>query len=285
MNKLELIKQEYNSEKASDNLKERVDKIMKKDKRKSVVKWCAGIAAGVILASVTAVNVSPNLAYALSDIPAIGSVVKVVTFGRYTKVDDGYTANVSTPEIKGLLDKALEDKLNKEFKDNANAVIAAFESDVEELKKEFGDETVHMGVDMGYIVRTDNEDYLALDVYIVNMAGSSSTKHTFYTINKKTNQLLTLEGLFKKDADYTGVLSAYIKEEMIRRNEEEEGMFWVEDDEFTEGFKSIKKDQNFYINSDGNLVICFDKYEVAAGAQGSPEFVIPNGVIKNIIKK
>ena len=68
-------------------------------------------------------------------------------------------------------------------------------------------------------------------------------------------------------------------------NAEEDGMFWVEDDEFTEGFKSIKQDQNFYINSDGNLVICFDKYEVAAGAQGSPEFVIPHKVIKNILKK
>ena len=71
---------------------------------------------------------------------------------------------------------------------------------------------------------------------------------------------------------------------MTRLNNEEGGMFWVEDDEFTEGFKGIKKDQNFYINEDGNLVICFDKYDVAAGAQGSPEFVIPNEIIKDIVK-
>ncbi len=285
MKKSELIKKEYNREKASDDLKERIDTIMKKDSRKTMLKWCTGIAASFVIAGVAAVNISPSLAYALSDVPAVGQIVRVATFGRYTKNDNGYTADVATPEIKGLLDKELEDKLNKEFKDNANAVIAAFESDVEALKKEFGDETVHMGVDMNYLVKTDNADYLALDVYIVNMAGSSSEKHTFYTIDKKSGKLLTLKGMFKKDADYVGVLSKYIKGEMERRNKEEDGMFWTDEDEFAEGFKEIKPDQNFYINSNGNIVICFDKYEVAAGAQGSPEFAIPKETVKNIIKK
>ena len=60
-------------------------------------------------------------------------------------------------------------------------------------------------------------------------------------------------------------------------------MFWV-DDEIVESFEKISSDQNFYINSDGNVVICFDKYEVAPGAQGSPEFVIPNELIADILK-
>ena len=60
-------------------------------------------------------------------------------------------------------------------------------------------------------------------------------------------------------------------------------MFWVDDDVF-EGFEKIADDQNFYINNEGNIVICFDKYEVAAGAQGSPEFVIPEDVVADILK-
>ena len=51
-----------------------------------------------------------------------------------------------------------------------------------------------------------------------------------------------------------------------------------------DGFDKIAEDQNFYINDDGNIVICFDKYEVAAGAQGSPEFVIPEKVVADILK-
>ena len=71
--------------------------------------------------------------------------------------------HIETPKIEGLLDKELEDKINKDFKDNANALILAFESDMKELKEQFPDEEVNLGIDSGYIVRTDNESILAID--------------------------------------------------------------------------------------------------------------------------
>jgi len=132
-------------------------------------------------------------------------------------------------------------------------------------------------------VRTDNESILAIDVYIVNTVGSSSTTHKFYTIDKKTKTLLTLPSLFKKDSDYITKLSEYIKAEMKRQNEKGENTYWVDDPTF-EGFENIKEKQNFYINNDGRIVICFDKYEVAPGSSGSPEFVIPDEVVKDVLK-
>ncbi|MOA66629.1 Anti-sigma-V factor RsiV [compost metagenome] len=44
-------------------------------------------------------------------------------------------------------------------------------------------------------------------------------------------------------------------------------------------FTSISKDQSFYINNDSKLVIVFNEYDVAPGAMGSVEFVIPTEVI------
>lgn len=35
---------------------------------------------------------------------------------------------------------------------------------------------------------------------------------------------------------------------------------------------------------DGNIVIVFDKYEVAPGSMGTPEFVIEKGSISDILK-
>ena len=285
MKKLEDMKKEYENIKASDELKQKAHQIFKEENKKSFsFKKFATIAAGVAVVFTVSVNVSPKVAYAMSEIPGLNYVIRVLTLDKYEVEENGYELNVTTPKIEGLLDKELEAKLNSEFKENANSVIKAFEEDMKALKEEFGDETVHMGLDFNYMVKTDNDNYLALDVYILNTAGSSSTKHSFYTINKQTGELLTLNGLFKDGADYVSVLSDYIKTEMARLNNEEGGMFWVDDDEFTEGFKGIKKDQNFYINEEGNLVICFDKYDVAAGAQGSPEFVIPNEIIKDIVK-
>ena len=239
-------------------------------------------AACIAVAFVLMFNCIPSLAYAVSDIPILGDVVRVVTFGRFEVQEGGYEAKVVTPKVEGLLNKELEEKLNKEFQENANAIICAFEKDVKELKKVYGDD-FHLGVEANYTVRTDNEDILAIDSYIVNTVASSSTKHSFYNIDKKTGTLIELESLFKKDADYVTPISEYIINEMRKQNEEGTGYFWVDED-YIAPFKKIKEAQNFFINDNGNIVICFDKYEVAAGAQGCPEFEIPYSVIASIIK-
>ncbi|MBS7297761.1 MAG: DUF3298 domain-containing protein [Eubacteriales bacterium] len=239
-------------------------------------------AACIAAAFVLMFNCIPSLAYAVSDIPILGDVVRVVTFGRFEVQEGGYEAKVVTPKVEGLLNKELEEKLNKEFQENANAIICAFEKDVKELKKAYGDD-FYLGVEANYTVRTDNEDILAIDNYIVNTMASSSTKHSFYNIDKKTGTLIELESLFKKDADYVTPISEYIINEMRKQNEEGTGYFWVDEDEIAP-FKKIEEAQKFFINDNGNIVICFDKYEVAAGAQGCPEFEIPYSVIASIIK-
>lgn len=275
------LKKDYEQIKARAELKERIKKTIKKEKRKYTAKLCIGMAASILAVGILSVNIFPQLAYAMSDIPVIGSAVKVFTFDRYTYKDNGYDAEVTTPQLSGLSDKELEKKLNREFKENAKKIISRYKQDVEEIKKQFGDEEIHMGITSDYIIKTDNNDILAIDVYILSTAGSSSTVHSFYTVDKKSGELLTLKGLFKNGSDYVSVLSNCIKNEMKRENEENGGYYELTG-EFA--FKKIKEDQNFYIDSDGQLVICFDKYEVAAGAQGSPEFIIPKNVIKDILK-
>lgn len=280
------IKKAYETIKASNTLRAQIETTIRRERRKRrALRGCAGTAACLLILCVAGVNLSPAMAQAVAAVPGLDGVVRVLTFGRYQSSDGGYEADITTPKIEGLLDPELEARLNEQFQENANAVIAAFEKDVKELKAQFGDETVHMGVDSGYMVKTDNDDILALDVYILYTAGSSSTKHTFYTIDKKTGTLLTLPGLFRDGADYVTPISAYIRSEMERLNRDEGGMFFLDGENTVfDGFTQIRPDQNFYINNDGNLVIAFDKYEVAAGAQGSPEFVIPDEVIGAIRK-
>lgn len=84
----------------------------------------------------------------------------------------------------------------------------------------------HLGCISNFEVRTNNARILAFDVYELNIAGSSDTKRSFYVIDKSARKLLTLKGMFKKNADYVSVLSKYIKTEMTRRNTKEGGMFW-----------------------------------------------------------
>lgn len=268
-------------ENITENIREGEKKKMRKKSKVKEIVICLASAAAVFA---LLVNLIPNLAYASSKIPVLGEIVKVVTFGRYEVKNNSYEANVVTPKIEGLLNKELEDKLNSEFKENSDAVIAAFEKDIKELEKEYGSD-FHMGVEANYVVRTDNDKFLAIDTYIVNIAGSSSTKHSFYTIDKKKGTLVELKDMFKENADYVTPISDYITEEMQKQNDEGTAYYWIGNaDGMIEGFKKIKEDQSFFINNDGNIVICFDKYEVAPGAYGCPEFEIPREVIKKILR-
>jgi hypothetical protein len=41
------------------------------------------------------------------------------------------------------------------------------------------------------------------------------------------------------------------------------------------GFRGVDADTNFYVDKDGKVTIIFDKYEIASGSAGTPEFKIP----------
>ncbi len=267
---------------ASEGLKKSVRRKIMRKKIADITKGIGTIAASFVLIFTVSVNMSPKLALAVSDIPVIGQLVKVVTLQKYEKNIGGSSAEVVTPKIEGLQNEELMKEINKELGDNAEKFIEEFEKEAVSLYEEFGDKA-HMGMGSDYVIRTNSDKYLCLDVYFYNTAGSSSTVHKFYTIDKATGDKVSLKALFKENSDYINALSGIIKNEMIRRNNEEDGMFWVEDDEFAEGFKAIDENQSFFINDSGNIVIVFDKYAVAAGAQGCPEFEIDKNDIKDIL--
>lgn len=73
---------------------------------------------------------------------------------------------------------------------------------------------------------------------------------------------------------------------MIEQNKVDNNKFyWVEGIEQKgtkiELFDKISKEQNFYINTEGKLVISFNKYEVAPGYMGVLEFDIPTEILSD----
>ena len=249
-------------------------------KTNKTAKTILSIAASFLIVSIITLNLSPTLAVAASDIPVLGPIIKVVTLGRFVKEEEGnYEADVAVPEISGLNNKELEDKLNSEFRDDAEKLFNEFNSDIEEMKKNDPDAEIHKSLIHDYEILTDNDKYLVVDVVTFTAAASSDTSHKLYTIRKSDSSIVTLAELFDSGVDYQSIISEYLLKEMGRRNDEEDAAYFIDGDEFVEGFKEIKPDQNFYIDKDNNLIISFDKYEVAAGYMGDQEFLIPESVI------
>lgn len=240
----------------------------------------AAAAAGIIF--IGGINTSAGMAYALSDLPVVGSIVKVLTFRNYEFNEGNFNAKIETPAIDGL-ESDIEGILNKQYIEENKDLYNEFIKEVGELKEE-GLDDAHMGLDAGYEVKADNDQLLVIGRYIVNTAASSSTTFKYDTIDKQNKILITLPSLFKDDS-YVDLISENIKGQMQEQMQNDENVqYWLEDEAMgDENFDRIKADQSFFINDQNQLVIAFDKYEVAPGYMGNPEFVIPTDAVQSAL--
>ena len=253
----------------------------KKMKRKNIINKSviAAAVAGVVF--VGSINLSSEISYALSEVPVLGSIVRVLTFKTFELKDNNFDAQLKTPAIEGL-DSKLEAMLNEKYLDENQKLYDDFMKEIDELKKADMDEA-HMGIASGYEVKTDTDKLLVIGRYVVNTAGSSSTTIKYDTIDKQNKILITLPSLFKDEA-YIDIISENIKAQMKEQMKDENNVYWLEDEMMgDENFSKIDKNQSFYITKDNQLVIAFDKYEVAPGYMGNPEFIIPSELLKDVL--
>ena len=240
--------------------------------KKHSYRWTAW-AAAVLALFIAVPNVSPAAAAAMADIPVLGAVVRVVTFRNYT-YDDGYhSADVSVPELAGS-DAARE--VSDQVRAYTDRLIARFE---ETCEKELGKEG-YLGLDVSSTVVTDSDTWFTLRVDAVETQASGYQFSRFYHIDKTTDRVVTLEDLFREDADYVGVLSDEVRQQMEERMAEDREASY-----FPEEFTAIDPEQNFYFNGSGELVLVFDEYTIAPGSMGMPEFPIPADVYETLLKK
>ncbi|MCJ8013459.1 DUF3298 and DUF4163 domain-containing protein [Paenibacillus sp. KQZ6P-2] len=271
---MEQLKRKYKDIPIPDELDFVVQKALKQKKRKhmSIMKGLAAVGVAAIV-FVTGINASPTFANALTDVPVVGSLVKVLTFTEF-KVDDGNAkVDIKVPAITNMENKTLEATLNDKYLEENKELFNSFKEEMEELEKNGGG---HTGVKSDYVIKTDNDQILVVGRFVVNTVGSSSTTFKYDTVDKKNQLLITLPSLFKDDS-YISLISENIKEQMRQQMKQDpDKTYWL-DNEL--GFETVDKDQSFYINNEGKLVISFDKYEVAPGYMGVVEFVIPTDVI------
>ena len=204
---------------------------------------------------------------------------------NYTVDEGNCRAEIDIAQITGLSNKELENTINQELRTDGEALVHQFEEDVAELRELDGD--AHMGFETDFDVMASNENVFSLRVMYHSMSGSSNTWYKFYNVNQKTGELITLDSLFLKGSDYLGTINTYLIGEMKSNTEADGKSIYAvnpEDEAYGWAFTGIESDHNFYINGRGHLVIAFDKYEVAAGYVGTPEFEIPTDIISDLLR-
>lgn len=264
----EEAKEKYENIVASNRLKRSVKKIFK---RQNNAPWkiSIGVAASLAICFIVAINVNPVFAEDVANNKFMKELIEVLTINKYEVKENNFSANVTTAKITGLKDPKVEERINKEIQEMSNKVIEDFNDSVNDVKNYFPD--AHIGVNSGYIVKTDNDKYLSIDIYVLNLAGSSSTIHKFYNVNKETGEEIKLKDFFKSE-DYIGEITKIIYDATLKENKlEGHDIFYATYDEI---YELLSNKEEFYISNNGNPVVVFDKYDISIGARGCPEFEI-----------
>ncbi|MDC0761577.1 DUF3298 and DUF4163 domain-containing protein [Brevibacillus sp. AG] len=192
-----------------------------------------------------------------------------------------FQGKVSIPVISGMKDKAFEAKLNATLLKEAQTGLAegqkAGKEDAEEAKKNGWEPRPH-ALDISYeVYNAGNLVSFSVQTYIYTGGAHGMTDVSYYNIdNQPKSKQLKLAELFQSGHDYRTIFNQIILQQ-IKEETEEDGFNPYD------GFESIREDQGFFFK-DGNLMIHFGQYEIAAYAAGMPEFTIPAQRYQDLLK-
>ncbi|MCI2056438.1 MAG: RsiV family protein [Oscillibacter sp.] len=247
------------------------EKQVKAKKTHTLHRWAMGVAAALAV-FVAVPNLSAPAAAAMERIPVLGSIVKVITFRTYTYDDEHAHADVSVPQIEGSGSAAAS--VNADAQKYTDALVEQFKADCADLGE------AYEGLNVTYDVVTDSDTWFTLRVDALETKASGYQFAKIYNIDKTTDQVVALDGLFKDDSDWAKALS----DEVLRQMNEQMADASSGTAYFTEDFTGVTADQNYYFDAEGNLVLAFDEYTVAPGSMGAVEFTIAPSAYENLLK-
>ncbi|WP_392486826.1 PdaC/SigV domain-containing protein [Haloimpatiens sp. FM7315] len=228
------------------------------------------------------------------ELPKGALKAKITSINAPIKVEDKYSneseafsgkisENINEPVFSGLLNKKLQDKINKEVKDEILKSKAEIEKEAMDYynsisqKEKEESKGPKYEFQVGYNVTEASDDVLSFSINYYSYTGGANgmPEKSYYNIDLKTGKRIEFKDLFKKSVDYKKVINSKINKEIAKNS--------VDYFKGKAGFITVKDNQKFYLYN-GNLVVEFSKYEIAPGSTGMPKFVIPFSEIKNILK-
>lgn len=251
-----------------------------------------GIAASVSIAFVIGVNTSVAFAQSVSNLPVLGQIAKVVMTDQIKEEVEASKTDVKIPSVVGLSDAEFEKRVNEQIQTRVKAHVADIQKQADELiqaRIETGTDASEAGqvnIIGDYEVYYQGDDKVSFKIDVFSDQGASGWNEVYlYNLDVVHNKELKLSDLFKNDS-YISIITDEVKRQMKQRMQDENVSFWIQQEDYDMGmgFEEIQANQTFHFNKAGELVIYFEKYEVAPGYMGAQEFVIPQDLIQDIWK-
>ena len=254
-----------------------------------LVRWSATAAAALFLCFTVGLNTSEAFAMEAAELPLIGQIAKVLTIRSYETTEDTTTTTVTIPEVQvetadETLSNAITD-VNAKIQSLVDEFTSEKKAEIEDAKntffeaggteEEWADRSIDVNVNYEVMYQSDSILSLLVDSWI-SWFNFEEERH-FYNIDLVTGKELTLIDFFGEDAyEYaTDCVLAQMNKRIAA--DPENVTYWGVNDDVSEEseFIGVNEDTLFYVNEDGDVVVSYDKYDVAPGAMGIQEFVIP----------
>jgi len=231
--------------------------------------------AAVFAICVIMLNTIPAFALAAYEIPIIGDIARVFTFREYKLSSTAYNIQVEMPSIRNTGDTDLEKRVNDQIQDKIDQIVESAKL----RGKEAIDEQLAAGgkeedlipfhIMITYEVKSSNENTLSFVINDTESYVSSYTYQTFYNIDLIPHKDITLSDKLGKD--YSEIIVNSILKQIDQNIQENPDWSYT----VTEAdLKEMATDMKFYINDAGNIVISFDKGEIAPPPMGIQDFEI-----------
>lgn len=234
-------------------------------------KWMVMAASVAFFFLVFMPNVSVVYAQTLQGFPIIGDIVKVFTIRKEIYEDENHELKAEIPKIEAETDIAEVNLINKDIEELTTLVIQKFYEDIELSKDGYG------SIYIDYEVITNDESWFTLKLSVNEVTGSSDSYARFYHIDRTKGIYVHLNDILNEDEMKD--VETYLINTMQAQMEQNEDIAYFLDDEIE--IEILREDSNFYFNENKDLVIVYNKYDIAPGYMGCPEFVIPKDVYMN----
>lgn len=292
MGKLEIMKQEYDNTPIPQELNVRIQaeieksrkreeekrRILRSRQTKRAIRAAEAAAAAACIAFTAALNTSQAFAKEAAGIPVIGRIAQVLTFRSYETEKDDIAISVQIPSVEMIAEDSgiTAEKINQEIYNMCEQYADEAVLRAEEYRKafldtggspeEWAEHNVKITVD--YEIKQQSDQYLSFVVRGTENWTNAYSESKYYNLSMATGEVVTLEDLLGNN--YKEVVDESIRKQIAERQEEGEVFFTEEEG----GFAGISEDVKFYINKNNHPVIVFDRYEIAPGSSGEPEFEI-----------
>ncbi len=280
----------YQSVKIPKELPYEVNKAIKKTKKKrlslatrTTIKVCTTLVTCFIIFMVM-VNVNPNFVAAVENIPVLSHLVKWLQIREIHEKTEVDVIDAQIPNLINTGNTDLEKTINQKINEKIQELIEIARNDAYEFKEmlesydpNYKFEPIHLNI--FYEIKSTKNGILSFIItqeQTDNMHANVHVQKLMYNIDINHNKELSLQDLLGEN--YEQIINTQIKEKIAQIEENGTGDFFEPQDfpylEHGGWFEGITENQKFYINENGNVVIVFDKYEIAPGYMGMPEFEI-----------